>query len=449
MMSLRSRLLLVLLSAVAITVLTATGATYYWARHEIDSLFDYQLRQQALALRDKAYMLGTVEAPEPDPEQHFVIQAWNWRGERIYLSHQRVTLPRSRELGYANVTSKGDEWRVYAVTLGEQLVQVAQPMAIRHRIATDAALRILYPLLVVLPALGFLIWWLVGRTLNPLAHLTRAIAARQAHALDPIAVSGLPSEARLMVNALNDLIARLQQVLARQREFMADAAHELRTPLTALRLQTQLLERATTTADRLDATAELKAGVNRSTHLVERLLTLARLEPEIASTKFHDVDITAVLRDVIRELAPIASQHGIDLKADIAEVPSFAGNEIGLRSLFTNLLDNAFRYSTAPGPVSVKLWREGTLVIASVTDKGPGIPADEQARIFDRFYRVPGANAHGSGLGLAIVKRVVELHRGEVSVADGPDDRGTTFTVRLPLTGSQRENVGEKPTDAI
>ena len=144
-MSLRYRLLLVLLSAVAITTATATGAIYFWARHEIDTLFDYQLRQQALALRDTAYMLGEVVVPEPDPEQHFVIQAWDWRGQRVYLSHHAVVLPRSTELGFADVKSQGTDWRVYTITLGRQLVQVAQPMSLRHQIAAHTAFRILYP----------------------------------------------------------------------------------------------------------------------------------------------------------------------------------------------------------------------------------------------------------------------------------------------------------------
>jgi two-component system OmpR family sensor kinase len=436
-MSLRYRLLLLLLSAVAVTTVIATGATYYWARHEIDELFDYHLRQQALALRDKAYMLGAVVVPEPDPDQDFVIQAWDWQGQRIYLSHRGVLLPRSTALGYSDLSAAGTDWRVYAVTLGSQLVQIAQPMRLRRQIATQAALKILLPLLAVLPALALLIWWLVGRVLAPLGELARTIGARGAGQLAPITAQGLPSEARLMVDALNDLIARLQEVLDRQREFMADAAHELRTPLTALRLQTQLLERAGDPADRAEAITQLKAGVQRSTHLIERLLTFARLEAVDSERSRTSVDLAVIARDVVREFEATARQRGLELRAALVPSAPLQGVEAGLRSLVGNLLDNALRYTPAPGRVALDLGYEGDVLVLKVTDTGPGIPPAERARVFDRFYRIPGTTAEGSGLGLAIVRRVAALHRGTVEIASGPGGLGTCVVVRLPAAAPE------------
>jgi two-component system, OmpR family, sensor kinase len=433
-MSLRARLLLVLLSAVAITTAIATAATYYWARHEIDELFDYHLRQQALALRDKAAMLGAVVVPEPDPDQDFVIQAWDWRGQRIYLSHRNVVLPRSTHVGYANLRAADADWRVYAVVLGTQLVQIAQPMQLRRTLATQAALKILYPLLAALPILALLIWWLVGRALQPFGVLARAIAERQPQTLIPLTTRGLPSEARLMVEALNDLISRLQQVLARQREFMADAAHELRTPLTALQLQTQLLERVDNEEARATAIRELKAGVQRSAHLVERLLTFARLEPADGENPFTRVDIAALARELITSLAPMARADKQHIQAAIAPTATVTGNEPGLRSLLSNLLDNALRYSPPGGTVALDITEDPHSVTIRVTDSGPGVPIAERERIFDRFYRLPGTTRHGSGLGLAIVKRVVDMHRGEITVGSGPGGVGAEFTVRLPVT---------------
>ncbi len=432
-MSLRYRLLLVLLSAITVTTVIATGATYYWARHEIDQLLDYQLRQQALAMRDKANMLGTVVVPEPDPEQDFVIQAWDWRGQRVYLSHRDVVLPRSQALGYANIRAEGRDWRVYAVTLGAHLVQIAQPMDLRRQLAAQAALKILYPLLAVLPALALLVWWLVGRVLAPLRQLADTIGARDASRLTPLATSGLPLEARLMVEALNDLIARLQQALARQREFMADAAHELRTPLTALQLQTQLLARAQAPDDQREAITALTAGVQRSTHLVERLLAYARLDADSAESAWPMVDLTELARACVHELEPRAAQAGISLHVALAPQALLEGNPAGLRSLLLNLLDNAVRYTPAQGTVAVDLTTESTALVLQVTDSGPGIPPAERERVFDRFYRIPGTPAQGSGLGLAIVKRVVELHGGEIQVGTGPGGVGAKFIVRLPV----------------
>lgn len=432
-MSLRSRLLLVLLSAITATTVIATGATYYWARHEIDQLLDYQLRQQALALRDKAAVLGTVVVPEPDPEQDFVIQAWDWRGQRVYLSHRGVMLPRSQALGYAEVRVAGMDWRVYAVMLGTHLIQIAQPMQLRRELATQAALKILYPLLAGLPALALLVWWLVGRVLAPLRQLATTIGSREAGRLTPLGTQGLPSEARAMVDALNDLIARLGETLARQREFMADAAHELRTPLTALQLQAQLLTRAQSPADQQEAIAELKAGVQRSAHLVERLLAYARLDAEAGDTAWSLVDVAELAHSCIRELEPRAGAGGITLNAAIAPV-TMEGNAAGLRSLLLNLLDNALRYTPAPGVVALDVSATATTVTLEVTDTGPGIPAAERSRVFDRFYRIPGTQAQGSGLGLAIVKRVVAMHGGEITVDAGSGGVGARFMVRLPLS---------------
>lgn len=437
-MSLRSRLLLVLMSAITLTTVIATGATYYWARHEIDQLFDYHLRQQALAMRDKANMLGAVVVPEPDPEQDFVIQAWDWRGRRVYLSHPGVVLPRSAALGYADVRAEDADWRIYAVILGTHLFQIAQPMQLRRQLATQAALKMLYPLLAVLPALALLVWWLVGRVLAPLRQLADTIGAREASRMTPLTTQGLPSEARLMVDALNDLIARLHQVLARQREFMADAAHELRTPLTALQLQAQLLERAETPTDRTEAITALTAGVQRSTHLVESLLAYARLDAD-GDAAWSSVDLAELARACVEEIEPRAVQAGVALHAAIAPA-QVEGDPVGLRSLLTNLLDNALRYTstadTLVGTVALDLTHEPDVLVLQVTDNGPGIPREERDRVFDRFYRIPDTQTHGkpgSGLGLAIVKRVVELHGGEIAIGSGPGGIGAMFTVRLPV----------------
>lgn len=430
-MSLQARLLLVLLSAVLLTTAIATAATYYWARYEIDELFDYHLRQQALTLRDKAYMLGAVVVPEPDPDQDFVIQAWDWRGQRIYLSHRGVDLPRTAQPGYADLSTAGTDWRVYTVTLGTQLVQIAQPMAVRRSLATDAALKILYPLLGILPVLALLIWWLVGRALTPLGRLARTIAERQPHTLIPITASGLPTEARLMVDALNDLIARLRDVLSRQREFMADAAHELRTPLTALQLQTQLLERVDTAEARAAAITELKAGVQRSTHLIERLLTFTRLAPESHDHEFTSVDVARLAHELVERFAPAARARAQRLQAAISPA-QITGNETALQSLLSNLLDNALHATPVGGVVALDVANDSKTLILRVTDSGPGIPPAERERIFDRFYRIAGTTRHGSGLGLAIVKRAVDLHGGEITVSSGPGGVGAEFLVRLP-----------------
>lgn len=439
-MSLRARLLLVLISATLVTSLTATGATYYWASREIDRLFDYQLRQQALALRDKVYGSSSFADIDPDPDQHIVIQVWDRRGTRLYLSHRTTRLPQLTELGYGTVTAQGEDWRTYAIALGPRVIQVAQPMSKRRDIATDAALRILYPTVAVVPILAAFIWWLVGYVLSPLSRLARTIAMRQPQALEIIPDHNLPLEAGLMVAALNDLIERLRRVLDRQRQFMADAAHELRTPLTAVHLQTQLLERAASEAERAEAITALKQGVQRSTQLAERLLTLARLEADTLSPDYADVDLSAVAQQVVAELKPLAESRSVQLDLSVSPDAVLEANQGAMYSLLSNLVENALRYSSSGGTVQVAVQAEPTQIRISVTDNGPGIPESERKRIFDRFYRLPGTESHGSGLGLAIVRRVVDLHQGSVAVDHGPYGTGACFLVQLPKDRQQHRH---------
>ena len=361
-----------------------------------------------------------------------VIQVWDESGTRLYLSHRSDPLPRTKELGYANVNAKGEDWRVYAVAVGQEVIQVAQPLRIRRAMATDAALRILIPIVAVLPFLAFIIWWVVGRGLRPLNRLGQALAQRDTNAIEPIRIDPLPEEARPMVEALNGLLGRLGQVLEMQRQFTADAAHELRTPLTALKLQAQLLERADSAEDRAEAQKALKSGIMRSTHLVERMLTLARLEPDAVKASFAPVALGELAALAVEEAMVIARDNSIDITLRRDPGAVVQGHRASLNSLITNLIDNAVRYTPSGGRIEVATVARNGEAILEITDTGPGIPASERDRVFDRFYRMPGALTQGSGLGLAIVKRVADLHGAKVELDDNPFGQGLRVRIAFP-----------------
>jgi len=241
-----------------------------------------------------------------------------------------------------------------------------------------------------------------------------------------------------LVHALNGLLGRLERALVAQRAFIADAAHELRTPLTAVHLQAQLVERAATDDERRAAMQTLKRGLDRATHLVEQLLTLAREEPDVAIRPFAPVDLAALARSVVGEQAAIAAARGLDLGLERADPAVVEGDAAGLRTLLSNLVDNALRYTPRGGRVDVAVESQGTGAAIIVRDSGPGIPAAERNRVFDRFYRAPNAAAAdlaGSGLGLAIVRRVAERHGADVALGTGiaEDGReGLGVTVLFP-----------------
>ena len=210
----------------------------------------------------------------------------------------------------------------------------------------------LLPVLIVLPFLGLAGWWIVGRGLAPLGRIAGDVKQRSPTALTPLDTASMPSEIRPLADALNDLLARLDQSFTQQSRFAADAAHELRTPLTALNLQVQLAERAASDEDRSRAFEKLRQGLRRSARLVQQLLTMARLEPEAAAAAPTRVDIGKLLTSVIDDLRPLASERRIRVTASASSDCIVAGNEDSLRILFSNLVDNAIRYTPEGGTVN-------------------------------------------------------------------------------------------------
>jgi len=429
MTSIRRQLLIGLLAVVLIVGLVAAWGVYRRAYDEVNELFDYHLKQMALSLRDQSFEPFAGGPPGIEEGFDFAIQVWSQDGIRMYFSRPQAGLPNRARLGYATVETNEGDWRVFSIQQRGQTLQVAQPMAIRQRLAAAAALRTLAPFLFLLPALGLLVWFIVGRGLKPLVSVAGAVKARTPAALHPLPDGDLPEEIQPLVTALNDLLARLERTLGAQRQFVADAAHELRTPLTALRLQIQLAERARQPDERAAAFVTLKQGLDRSTHLVEQLLTLARQEPEAARERPVPVDLGEIVREAVTALEPLALAKSIDLGVTRNEAGTIRGAQDGLRTLLMNLVDNAVRYTPAGGRVDVAAYREGGSAVLEVTDTGPGIPPEERERVFDRFYRRVGTEAPGSGLGLSIVKDVAERHGARLALDAGAGGKGLTVRV--------------------
>ena len=420
MMSIRRNLLFALLGAMTVTLLIGGWATYRVARDEANSLFDYHLQQIALSLRDQT-LTGRTEALANDEELDFVIRVWDASGLRVYYSRAHEALPELARLGYStSQTSEGD-WRVFAVQYHGETIAVAQPMRVRDRLAATAAWRTLQPFFAVLPALGVLIWLLVGRGLRPLSRLARALQARTPDSLAPLNEGEVPEEVIPLTGALNDLLARLAAARAAQRAFVADAAHELRTPLTALSLQAQLVERAESATERAAALEELKSGLQRSTHAVEQLLTLARQEPGAGEYYFAEIKLAELARDTVVDFARLAESKGIDLGMTQADdAARVRGDGEALRILLANLVGNALRYTPAGGRVDVACAIDAGTPLIEVADSGPGIPLAERERVFDRFYRrgMDSAGPVGSGLGLSIVRSIADRHGAELRLTD-------------------------------
>ncbi len=436
MSSLRARLLVWLLAGVVLIGAAGGWIVYRNALAEADDFFDYHLRQTALILRDQPveYLLSQQIAPD-DAAYDFVVQVWSLDGVRVYLSRPHATLPEVTTLGFATVSTREGRWRVYGVQALTRVIQVAQPMSVRRQQAAQLALHTLAPFALLLPVLAALIWVAVGQALKPLGRLTGLVKARRVGALEPLPDAALPDEVQPLIAALNELLARLNAALGRERAFMADAAHELRTPLTALHLQMEMVARASGDAERSAAMEQLSAGVQRAIRLVEQMLALAREEPRTPPPHVP-VALAPLAREVVAELVPLADARRIDLGLSHALTLTVSGDREALRTLLRNLIDNAVRYSGAGGRVDVTVEDGGSAdaprAQLAVTDTGPGIPPEERARVFDRFYRRAGAAPPGSGLGLAIVKAIADAHGAALTLTGGPDGRGLRVIVTFP-----------------
>ncbi len=431
MTSIRRQLLVALLGATTAILAAGALATYHLARDEADAIFDYHLRQIALSLRDQAFQ-NALPPETAFAGQDFSIQVWSQDGVRLYLSHPNDVLPNRAFLGYATVNSSDGPWRVFSTLQRNQIIQVAQPMRVRDRLVLAAALRIVAPFLLLLPVMGAIVWVVVGRGLSPLAAVARAVTTRTPTALDPLPVGAVPKEALPLVAALNDLLARLKQALDGQRAFVSDAAHELRTPLAALQLQVQSLERTRDEGERTETLAELKLGLERATHAVQQLLTLARQEPGTHQAAEAPIPLADIAAETVVAHAKLSAAKGIDLgisRADKAAVA--AGDTDSIRILLANLVDNGIRYTPAGGRVDVSVGAGSEGAFLEVCDSGPGIPPDERERVFDRFYRRADAGESGTGLGLAIVKTIAERHHAHVSL-DTADRGGLRVRVTFP-----------------
>lgn len=431
MTSIRARLLIALLSLVACASLLAGALTYRRVLAETSTLFDYQLRQMALSLRSQVSLAPRIELPPDQGDAEFVIQIWDLFGARVYLSRPGLPMINRAVLGYDNETLQGEVWRVYGLQTVDGVIQIAQPLRVRAALARTAALRVVIPLLLLLPLLGAAIAWVVRGSLMPLQRVAAEVQRRDAHSLAPIATVPMPLEIAPLIDALNRLLLRLQAAFATQQAFVADAAHELRSPLTAVRLQLQLLDRAPDQAARFQARAALSAAVERAIHLVEQLLTLARNEPRASDAELALVALDTCAADAIGDCHALAVARGIELSLDAQPGIMIHGDPDALRALVRNLVDNAVRYTPRGGAVRVRCSSTAEAALLEIIDSGPGIPAAERERAFDRFYRRASAPEEGSGLGLAIVKAIAERHGARVSLADAAGG-GLHVSVNFP-----------------
>ncbi len=330
---------------------------------------------------------------------------------------------------------RGDEVRVAYTWLPRNdagqlvLMQMAETKAKRSTLTTEIIKGVMVPQFVILPLAVLLVWLALVRGIRPLNDLEQRIRARKPDDLSPIEESFIPQEVAPLVSSINDLLTRLKASLTTQKRFLADAAHQLKTPLAGLRMQAELAQREVDPAGIRGSLQQIARSSTRATHTVNQLLALARAETTGRSLPNERIDLSSLVRGVVRESVPRALEHGIDLGYEGPDqTPDnclIDGNPTLLQEMVRNLVDNAINYIGAQGVVTVRvlLDRFSGVQILQVEDNGPGIPRSEREFVLQPFYRVLGTNVDGSGLGLAIVQEIAQQHGTTVELEDAHPER--------------------------
>jgi two-component system OmpR family sensor kinase len=443
MRSIERYLLAWIMGALTLGAVLMALVIYLVTLEEMDEVFDANLKNVAQAVLSYHHaghgpqaddpLASALRADTPDGSE-IVTLTWTRDGTRIYVSDARVSIPFSPVEGLSHPRVGAEDWTVYTSVQPKGVAQAAQRVAGRQEMAGEVVAKIFPPLLGLVVMIGALLVFALRRGLQPLDAAARDVAARSARSLEPIATREIPREIMPLVGSINELMGRLSEAFSTQRRFLADAAHELRSPITALRLQFQLLQRASTERERRDAVADLESGVDRSQRLIEQLLQVSRSEPDGEVFRHDPIELGALARAAVATLSLKAEQHGIDLGATGPASIVVAGDVHQLSVLLNNLVENALRYTPAGGVVDVEAGVHDGRPMLRVIDDGPGIAPAERGRVFDRFFRGDDARAlardgGGSGLGLAIVRSIAERHGAHVSLHTPPSGRGLEVRV--------------------
>jgi two-component system, OmpR family, sensor histidine kinase QseC len=442
--SLQGRLLWLVLGVVGTVWLLAAVWTVLDVRHELDELLDAHLAQAAALL--VVQQSGEIEHDDDRtvdaPSLHryaprAVFQVFH-EGQLVLRSADAPLQPLAKggfqaTPGLSTVSTQGARWRVFAARGADDDVQVfvAERMDARQHIVRAALLGTLWPLALALPLIALLSWGAIAHGLRPLRVLRRQLAQRPAHALQALQLDGAPAEVAPLVDALNGLFARIDTMLQAERRFTADAAHELRTPIAAIRAQAQVALAERDDARRAHALQSTLQGCDRAARLVDQLLTLSRLESG-AAVPMAPVDLCALARQVVADLAPRALVRQQELELDAAESCSVMGDATLLSILLRNLVDNALRYSPPGARIAVTVSADGGVPQLTVEDSGPGLDDAALQRLGQRFQRGLGHDASGSGLGWSIVRRIADVHGLQVHAEHSARLGGLAVRVTSP-----------------
>lgn len=456
MKSIRRRTMTLIIGVLLAGLLILTLFNVYDSNHEIAEIYDAQLAQNARLLQ------GVMSMPLAPEEHQQLYQAFNqalqhgnsrsdghpyesklafqaWRGDGQPLVHTAsapLLAPALQTPGFSDLTDlNGHKWRAFVLSdqANDRLIWVGERAAVRTDLVDRIIHHTLWPNVLGSLLLVAIVWVAIGIGLKPLSDLARTLRERSPGSLEPLTLAPLPAELEPMQAALNRMLAQVQELLRRERRFIADAAHEMRTPLAVLKVHAQNLMEAGNDAQKRKSLDYLVVGVDRTTRLVNQLLTIARLEPH-APIHLAPVNIVEALRDAIAQLTPWVIGQGVDLSFEYQGNERTVETDLALLNIaLQNLVSNAVKFSPPGGQVQVSLTFNEASLMLTVDDEGPGISLEQQSRLFERFFSQ--GNEEGVGLGLAIVQAIAQRLQGHVHLQNR-EGRGLRACLTVSCKGS-------------
>ncbi len=430
--SLRRSILAIVL-AITVSIWGFSGiVVYIEADQESQELFDQSLAETAhllLTLADheaEESLASTAHTlTESNVEKHsqyLLFQIWDTQKRLLYRNNAAPETPLTTDTtsGFGWTQLNGQPWRTYSIWNAPHRlqIQIAEPISHRKDISGRFAYKLLLFAVLVLPLMAGAIWWMINRLFRALQHSADQVSQRTPNDLEKVDLAGAPVELHSLLTALNHLFERVSHAMEQEQRFTANASHELRTPLAAIKANLQVIQRARNDPERDEAAAGLLISVDRATRLVGQLMTLSRLDPQDArDPALQTYDLQHFLAKQIPEFSLIAERKQLNFTCNL-QAASCLMNPDTLAIMLRNLLDNAVRYTPASGQIELACGSVDGLVFLRVSDSGPGIPEEMREKVFERFFRLPGASASGSGLGLSIVKSIVRSHDAQLELGD-------------------------------
>lgn len=439
MKSIRQRILLRVMAILVAGALLLGWFSYRDAAHEVEELFDAQLAQNARVLISllqvpqammdhEAMARALVESADVHPTLGHPYEAklaYLIRDQLGQIIAGSFSAPDpalvSWQSGFSDLSLDGFDWRTYVLAQPDIpiTVWVGERGDIRAETVGKIVMGTLLPDIIGIPVMLLLVWVAIGTGLRPLEQLARVIRDRDPDSLVPVTLADIPTEIEPMQTALNRLLHQLDQLLAREQRFIADAAHELRTPLAVMKVHLDNALTSATGEQRDNSLQHLRVAVERATRLVSQMLEMARLS-DTQSQERIAVPVLEECRLALSEIMPLALHKQQELQLlDSGQATLSLQLEAGaLKTLIQNLVGNAIRHTPTGGHITLSISHSEQSLCLVVDDDGPGIAAEDLPFVFERFFS--RGTEHGAGLGLSIVQRIVQRHQGSVQLSRSP-----------------------------